>query len=500
MPNLIRVAVLGAAFCLVLMGLRLGGVVWFSEAMQAPTSGWEEESLFALWKAVTGADVYADGQRIPYAISFFNWLFYETYGGVVGDGLAILSLGVEWLPTAARLLTMLGVVTGAVLCHASLVTVAPPVGRAGTVLAGCFAVLVFAGPLVGFFAMTARPDVWGTVFEVLAVLVFWRLYPRRPMGAVLAAAPAAYAAWAFKQVDVFAAAAIGLYLLWRRRWGPLGAFCAVMFAAYGVTLWLGTDAYRESLLAASRQGFSIDQFMANAINFGLKSTPALAALAGIALAAAASARLRRELAGDDRLAFAVCGVVASAVIALPASSKVGAAENYYFALFYFLCLAAVTAYARIQASPGIEDRARRLAMGGGILGWAATAVAVGLVLAGLQGVVSVAPQHQANLRKSQCMAGLEPPLFVETQYLALPWMNPSRPLFILSFSYAADRAAGRGFERGGVGGLIEDAYFGALVLKRPDGVFDGARLDAYARRPGTCANLYVFTRRPEPGG
>ena len=45
----------------------------------AITSGCEEESLFALWRAGHGQPVYLDTAHPPFAAAYFNWLFYATY-------------------------------------------------------------------------------------------------------------------------------------------------------------------------------------------------------------------------------------------------------------------------------------------------------------------------------------------------------------------------------------------------------------------------------------
>jgi len=83
---------------------RRGLTVW-QAALVAPgttiTSGFEEESLLAVWRGVHGQAVYADPTRLPYAAAYFNWLFYVAYAGAVGP--AVQHYGDAIIPLAGRL-------------------------------------------------------------------------------------------------------------------------------------------------------------------------------------------------------------------------------------------------------------------------------------------------------------------------------------------------------------------------------------------------------------
>ena len=105
---------LGAAgLGVLLIAVRGYYAISFSEPLQLVTSGAEYESLFVIWKYINGLTVYADHTRIPFAGSFYNWVYYFFYGEVTGAGLNHLSLGDAWLPTVTRLITAAGAVYGA---------------------------------------------------------------------------------------------------------------------------------------------------------------------------------------------------------------------------------------------------------------------------------------------------------------------------------------------------------------------------------------------------
>ena len=77
----------------------------------------------------------------------------------------------------------------------------------------------------------------------------------------------------------------------------------------------------------------------------------------------------------------------------------------------------------------------------------------------------------------------------------LPWIYPGAPHFILAYNYRRDRAAGRRFERDGIGGLIADGYFGALLMNVPTGRFDGAQIAVRYEKRGRCGEQDIWLRR-----
>jgi hypothetical protein len=64
----------------------------------------------------------------------------------------------------------------------------------------------------------------------------------------------------------------------------------------------------------------------------------------------------------------------------------------------------------------------------------------------------------------QNLHGLPGPVFVTDRACNLPWIQTKAPHFVYSFTYALDRKAGGRFERGGIGGLIEEGYFETVVV------------------------------------
>lgn len=486
------------ATAVLLMVLRITSAVSFAEPLQLTTSGWEQETLFPIWKSINGLVVYSDPYKIPFAASFYNWLFIEIYATFSGAVLSVLSLEDAWLPTVGRFLTLAFLFGGTAVAYGSFLQFLKNPDKAMKILSLSFAVFIFFGPLMGFWGFTVRSDIGALLFEILVVYLFWKFYPSWPYQAVLLCAVAAYCAWGFKQVNVVSTVTIGLYFLYQRDWKPLFLLAGVLMAAYAATFLIGGPLYFRGFYESSRLGVSFYQFATNIMNFTLKASPYLAALAALVLATFASPRWRRAWLDDKQAIFVLIGLGSATVINLLISTKVGSADNYYFVLSYFIALTALKGYALVRAQVGdVESRVPvRGIVSISMLGWAANIVAVAVVLLGVKGYMSVTSQHEFYSSITKCASKLPKPVFIDNSYLSLPWMNPAKHHFVVSYSYPMDRRDGLVFERGGIGGLIDEGYFASLLLSKGDtDIYDGVGLDGYKKLTLQCKPFYPYVRR-----
>src|SRR5512138_1441459 len=101
-----------ALACVVLSAavfVRRGVEAWQAAGVPpgtAETSGCEEESFFALWRAVHDQPVFTDSTRLPFSSAYFNWLFYAGYRWPLLA--AVATQGDEAIPRVARLTTAAG--------------------------------------------------------------------------------------------------------------------------------------------------------------------------------------------------------------------------------------------------------------------------------------------------------------------------------------------------------------------------------------------------------
>jgi len=495
-------ALIGAGLGVVLMAVRGFYALSFTEPLQLVTSGAEYESLYAIWKYVHGLTLYSDHTRIPFAGSFYNWLYYVFYGQITKWILGALSLGDAWLPTITRLITATGIVYGTWIT-ARLFLEFPAAGDDNLKRLGlAFALLIFFGPLMGFFGIATQPDIWGFAFDVTAIYVFLRFYERRPMVGLGLFWLFAYLAWSFKQIFIFSTGTVGLFLLLRGDWKMLGILIILSVLAWGTTLALGGTQYLKNILTLGGVTISLtwSQLLRNLGNAGIKFLPLLLGLAGVMVATVRSDRIRALIQNavssittktpDTPFGLALLGIIVTGVIVIPASAKLGAAENYYFLFSFFLSLALLSALAKV-AETGAWPAIVSLPLS---MGWLLHGLAICLVLGGVTGVLSTRPQHVSMSLVSKCLIekNLPGPIFIASPYLSLPWMLPAEQHFVVQTNYRWDKPGGIKMEGGGIGGLMDRGYFATIAITGE--TFDGSDLRRYRLRDDKCGSYGIFDR------
>ena len=493
-PRFVVAAALTAAvLSLALMAVRVVNAVSLVEPLHLQTSGDEIASLFAVWKWATGETVYGDRFRPPYNAVFFNWLFYATYGTIIQALHGPVFTDYAWLPTIARLFTLAGAAVAGGLAFLLFLRIDVARLRGYKPVAAATALVIAFGPLVGYWTITVRPDVWALAFEIGAATAFLTFYRDRPNLAVVFVAACCYAAWAFKQVNVYALMGTGLFLLLRRDWRTVSILGALLVSAWILTFALGGEYYfRTVFFSGVPLSYTVAAAARNLGNFAPKVVPFLAAAAAIGAYVLSSDKRRKDFFEDDRALYAATGTSA-ALLSIPLSFQTGAAENYYFTLFFFLTLLVLAAYSLVAKQDARVPAWVDHAFGGG---WLAMAVACLLVFLGVVGTTDLRAQHRFHSAAQACLAPLPRPLFIGITYLSLPWMSPGSPPFVLSYVYYIERKMERRFESGGIGGLIASGYFATIVTHAPPPeTIDGVRPDRYRLTPSDCPSLGIFLRR-----
>lgn len=445
------------------------------------TSGFEEESLFALWRAIHGFAVYADPQQLPYASAYFNWLFY--FGYAQPAGMAVGLLGDSALVLTGRLVSLIGALAGTAYLVALLLRITGGLQRTSWALAS----LVFLGPLVGWWALTVRPDVWALALETAALGTLLLYHRTRPGAAAAGAAVLFYAAWALKPTFLTGLATAAVFLLVQRRWWPFCQVLALMALFAGATFALMGPEYRSAFHGTfTTNVFLIEVGLANLRDAFAKSLP-LWLLVGIAF-------YRRDRSGSapatplavDSIRLGAIGVGVTAGLGFIGSCKVGAASNYFFSVLPMLALLGAGLLAIVRTQGAVIA-----ACGVGI-------ILQVLVLSGAVGSIDLRAQAE-RIHAIWATWQSEPePRFSHFTPLNLPWLNHDSPPLVLAFNYPLDRAAGRPFQNGGVGGLIEAGHFRSLLLPMETGDHhDGGSLAAYSRTQ-TVHDLVVYRQRQHP--
>lgn len=228
--------------------------------------------------------------------------------------------------------------------------------------------------------------------------------------------------------------------------------------------------------------YSFHNGVLNLANAASKVLPTVS-LVAVGLFLRKSARQASLLEADtERLAL--LGVPVTLVLSFVGSAKMGAASNYYFTVMTMLTLLSLPLLARSghRALPSAFMLP-------------ASALMLYLVLGG---ALNLSPAAHALAERWTLWKESPNPRYSADQELNLPWLNPENRVFLPAFNYFSERERGRRhFEHGGIGGLIQQGHFAALLLRDTNGDhYDGAPLTAYEKvRSAGGATLYL--RKPQ---
>ena len=129
-----------------LMTVRFSNLISLNEPLQITASGAEYESLYVIWKYIQGLTIFVDHFRIPFAGTFYNWLYYAFYGELSGSILKILDLTDSWIPTITKIITVIGLIYGTWITYLCF-SLATPVSANMARFNFSGALFVFLGPL-----------------------------------------------------------------------------------------------------------------------------------------------------------------------------------------------------------------------------------------------------------------------------------------------------------------------------------------------------------------
>jgi hypothetical protein len=443
---------------LTIAALRIFYNLSFRQPLQLLTSGCEEESLFAIWKWIHGQAVYANPEHIPFAASYFNWLFYMTYGAITKGVLMGAGLQDDWISQVGKWISLCGAVVLGVAVFRLLRLLRKDddmnLRRIGRWLPLGIALYVAFSPHAGFWIITTRPDVWALALEVLALGSYVRSLRSGGRGDLAWFILFAYAAWAFKQVNVTVAAACILHSVLRRKFRLAAILGAALGASFVLTLVLAGGTCRYMLLKSQmNMGFHVRLGATNLASALAKST-----LAWIPWAVGLAEIVRRLVAGrasaeNSPLPVLYLSALTALIFYLPLACKDGAADNYFLP---FSVLAMIA-----WAGTFLTNPTRVLAVTVSIGALLCVTLCL-LVLAGKRGRLNCCEDHQRLMIIKPYLARLPKPTLAWSGSASLPWINPNdENHFVLGCAYwTIPRAR---LEGGGVEGLIASGRFAVVV-------------------------------------
>lgn len=479
------------------------------EGRYLATSGGEPGSIYNTLKALRGLPLYEDPCDPPYyPTTLYNVGFYRFYAAAAWP----FRHDFGSLVIAFRLVTL----GFAVLCLGSLVGVSTRVWnrrapgarpRLAGLAMGLAGVATFFGPLVGWWVLTARPDIGAAAFAGIALLSIMGLSADRPRLAAALAGTCLAAAWSFKQSSVLIAAGLVLAALARRRYVPaVLILLPLVLTAATCLLVLGPDYRANTVWAASLSAFSLQNLARMAAQVALKGGLPLVASAAVVAVLHRIDWVRPE----ERLALVACWLTTLAG-GLITCCRSGSEANYFFELWVVVSLLVMIGAKLVLDSPALAGGLARSRPAGLLVAALATASAAwaGLDVARLSGLgdgrlgkirLTLAPDQVAEIDRARELAreaGGE--VFCQPALSGLAWEPPLPAPVFEDYAYFHRPAAERGLLKGdGLRGLLGRHRYRLIILEtRSEEFLAAAGAAGYVRRPGW---KYIALLDPPPAG
>jgi hypothetical protein len=479
---------LAAGASLVLFLVRIYYAFSFVTPYMLSTTGYEWESMLSIWNFVHHQAVYTDPHRIPFTVSYYNWGYYYFYGPITQACLHLLHLDDIWIPTIGRLISLaFTLIAGGIFWLASRDFIKQGLfARRPAAWAWCL--IATCSPLVGFWAISLRPDSGALASEAAGLYVILRYLRKQDERLIILAALLFYAAWAFKQSSVTMLTGSVLALLLLKRWRAFFTLSGIWWLLVFATFFMGGPVYRDNTLFAQLH-------LPMTVVLGLEITLRAAGknplfFLSVAAILMVSVRQFRLLASRPVESALTMVVISSCCFAFITSCKNGANDNYYIPAAW----AAMLAFALISQRIKVPLKTAALAVCSCLM-----VSAVALVPTGLTFVYSFRDQDVTHRNVAARLSLLPGPAYVTDGYSDLPWVQCFSPHFVIPDTYYFDRAAGIPLEDGGWEGLASRGYFATLVLDRaftppPSMLAKYVWVDAYHDRNGDLE----FYRRVGP--
>jgi hypothetical protein len=487
--------------------------VWRYGSLFAPTAV-ESPMIDSVWRCLHHRPVYTDPFTFPFSLSLYNYLFYDTYAGV----LRMIGACDAGILTWGRQFTLAFALAGA-LAQWMLVRSLLKLRGAASALALSLALgLWLCTSLVKYWALSIRPDM---AAAALVMIALWAVV-RQPRLAFVYAAVLFYLAWAFKQSVVLVFAGLCVHLILHKKWRNLSILAAVFAVLVAATLYGGTPEYRFSILVAPRmvKGFAFGlPWILRALGAGLAAlglnlywvgAPFLLLRVPSLLRPSASERPTDRVESQgitpqiDTPIRLLTTVFAVALIAgLAAMGKVGGTSNYLFEAFAagstLLQIAVFTAPRRLVTALLVLACAQPALQLAG--------AAIGYHRPGKKDMapIATAAEYAQAVALRDRLATMPRPIFTTDGELAQPWNSTDNgaPALVIDPNFQA--VARLRDQNGGIEGMLRRGEIPTVVLASTDLIYlnslnPGYQEVAESLQQDTIYRIYQFTARAPASG
>ena len=400
-------------FTLILFVIRLYNTFSIQHSL---TGGIEDEGLLAIWLTKNTNFFQNHYLFFPTIENFdnkifnlfqYNWLWYIANSYLVALFENIFSLSDKYFANLVRVNNLIFSVISLVILYLIC-----PKQKISPKINFIFSFFIIFGPLIGFWNISAKPDMAFLMFEIFAIYLIIKNINKLNWKNILFITLVLYLSWSMKQTSIITSIAFFIYLILKKN-TIIFFYFFFFLTLIIVTFVIGGETYISNLLwLNAKTNFSLFHFLKLFFSSILKILPLV--VLSLLILISLKKEKKIQIKNNNILLFLIIGIICS-TINIILSYHVGSAPNYYFISAIYLLIFVIFNYEQIFLFNSNFNNIFNLSL-------IIQIVLIIFVISGILGKTK--PHHFDQVQEFKiCTSNIKTPIyFSKIDYYRLPWI------------------------------------------------------------------------------
>jgi len=400
-------------FTLILFVIRLYNTFSIQHSL---TGGIEDEGLLAIWLTKNTNFFQNHYLFFPTIENFdnkifnlfqYNWLWYIANSYLVALFENIFSLSDKYFANLVRVNNLIFSVISLVILYLIC-----PKQKISPKINFIFSFFIIFGPLIGFWNISAKPDMAFLMFEIFAIYLIIKNINKLNWKNILFITLVLYLSWSMKQTSIITSIAFFIYLILKKN-TIIFFYFFFFLTLIIVTFVIGGETYISNLLwLNAKTNFSLLHFLKLFFSSILKILPLV--VLSLLILISLKKEKKIQIKNNNILLFLIIGIICS-TINIILSYHVGSAPNYYFISAIYLLIFVIFNYEQIFLFNSNFNNIFNLSL----------IIQIVLIIFVISGILGrTKPHHFDQVQEFKiCTSNIKTPIyFSKIDYYRLPWI------------------------------------------------------------------------------
>ena len=380
------------------------------------TGGIEDEGLLAIW-LTQNTDFFQNHYLFfpkienydnkIFNLFQYNWLWYISNSQLVALFENIFSLSDKYFANLVRVNNLIFSIISFIILF--LIFLKQKISHKINFI---FCFFIIFGPLVGFWSISAKPDMAYLMFEIFAIYLVINNINKLNYKNILFITLVLYLSWSMKQTSIITSISLFIYLILKKD-RIIFFYCFSFLTLIIITFSIGGENYINNLLwLDAKTNFSLLHFFKLFFSSILKILPIF--ILAILILIKLNNEKKLATKNDNLFLFTIIGIACS-MLNILLSYHIGSAPNYYFITSVYLLIFVMLKFKQIYSFNSKFKTLFNLSL-------IVQIVLINLVIFGFVGRTK--PFHFDQVKNFKvCTSSIEKPIFFsKIEYYRLPWI------------------------------------------------------------------------------